>query len=105
MDTVARLLKDHKDILERISLDLLEKETIVLKDMEEIIEELRPGQFSDRMTKKKAEKPQPQPVKETVLTKEPVVEAEQAATSEPVDTVSETKEEPSKEKKNDPEAP
>ena len=102
MATVSILLKDNKDILERISLDLLEKETIVLTDMEEIIKELRPGQFTDRMSKKDAA--EPQPVKETVVTKEPVVEAEQAAASEPADTVSETQEEPSEEKKNDPEA-
>ena len=104
MDTVAKLLKDHKDILERMSLDLLEKETIVLKDMEEIIEELRPGQFTDRMSKKKAHQPQPEPVKETILTKKPVVEAEEAASSEDTDTDSEEKEKPSEEKKNDPEA-
>jgi len=102
METVTKLLKDHKDILERISLDLLEKETIVLTDMEEIIEELRPGQFADRMSKKDAAAPksQPQPVKETVVTEEPVVETEQAAASESAETVSEIKEE----KKNDSEA-
>ena len=103
MDTVAKLLKDHEDILERMSLDLLEKETIVLKDMENIIEELRPGQYTDRMSKKDAAKPKPQPVKETVA---PVVEEEKIAASEPVDTVSETRDEqPQEEKKNDTDAP
>jgi cell division protease FtsH len=106
MATVAKLLKEHEDILERMSLDLLEKETIVLKDMEEIIEELRPGQYTDRMTKKDAAKPQPQPVKETVETVTPVVEDEKVAATEPADTVAEIKEEqPQEEKKNDPEAP
>ena len=106
MATVAKLLKEHEDILERMSLDLLEKETIVLKDMEEIIEELRPGQYTDRMTKKDAAKPQPQPVKETVETVPPVVEDEKVAATEPTDTVAEIKEEkPQEEKKNDPEAP
>lgn len=98
MATVTRLLKDHEDILERMSLDLLEKETIVLQDMEDIIEELRPGQYADRMTKANTAKPQPQPDKETVVVEDPVVEAE------PVDTASEMTEEPSEEKKNDPEA-
>lgn len=52
MDTVSRLLEEHKDILTRISEELLERETIVLTDMEAIIEELRPGQYTDRMRAK-----------------------------------------------------
>jgi len=105
MATVAILLKDHEDILERMSLDLLEKETIVLEDMEDIIEELRPGQFADRMSKKDTATPQPQPVKETVEAVQPVAEEVNVAAAEPADTVAEIREEqPQEEKKNDPEA-
>ena len=34
--------------------DLLEKETIVLTDLENIIEELRPGQYSERIATRRA---------------------------------------------------
>lgn len=49
MATVATLLEGHKDILIRMSEELLEKETIVLTDMERIIEELRPGQYTSQI--------------------------------------------------------
>ncbi len=51
--TVTRLLADHRDILDKMSLELLEKETIVLADMERIVEELRPGKYTDKMTARK----------------------------------------------------
>ena len=41
-DTVEQLLNDNIDILKRIAEDLLENETIVLEDMDRVIEELRP---------------------------------------------------------------
>lgn len=83
MDTVATLLTEHKDILTRIATDLLEKETIVLHDMEDIVEELRPGQFADRMTKRDTAKPQaqpvtPEPVQETVKDTESAKETVEA---------------------------
>ncbi|HSL38762.1 MAG TPA: ATP-dependent zinc metalloprotease FtsH [Desulforhopalus sp.] len=49
MDMVTRMLEEHRDILTRMAEDLLEKETIVLNDLENIIEELRPGQYSERI--------------------------------------------------------
>jgi cell division protease FtsH len=54
MDTVSRLLNENKDILVRMSEELLEKETIVLKDMENMIEELRPGQYTSRIKKRRS---------------------------------------------------
>ena len=101
METVTKLLSEHQDILARMSEDLLEKETIVLEDMENIIEELRPGQYADRM-RTKAKEPQPQytqaaPAAETV---EPIAE-EATETSD----VQEVTPEPLEEKKNDPETP
>ena len=41
-DRVTQLLTDNRDILERIAKDLLERETIMLEDMNRIIAELRP---------------------------------------------------------------
>ena len=54
MATVSTLLEGHKDILIRMSEELLEKETIVLTDIERIIEELRPGQYTAQIAKVKA---------------------------------------------------
>ncbi len=49
--TATDLLEEHRDILVRISEELLDRETIVLSDMEAIIEELRPGKYTERMSK------------------------------------------------------
>jgi cell division protease FtsH len=54
MDMVTRMLEEHRDILIRMAEDLLEKETIVLNDLENIIEELRPGQYSERIASRRA---------------------------------------------------
>jgi cell division protease FtsH len=59
MATVTKLLSEHRDILNKMSEELLEKETIVLADIEKMIEELRPGQFDSRMNKaQKAGRPE-----------------------------------------------
>ena len=39
------LLTEHRDVLTRMAEELLEKETIVLNDIERILAELRPGQY------------------------------------------------------------
>ncbi|MBU0960594.1 MAG: cell division protein FtsH, partial [Proteobacteria bacterium] len=44
-ETVTRLLTENKDVLKRMAEELLEKETIVLDDIERILAELRPGQY------------------------------------------------------------
>jgi cell division protease FtsH len=54
MEKVSALLLEHKDILIRMSEELLEKETIVLTDIEHIIEDLRPGQYTEQIAKAKA---------------------------------------------------
>ncbi len=51
MDTVTKLLKEHRDILTVMAEELLERETIVLADIERIVEKLRPGKYSSRMKK------------------------------------------------------
>ncbi len=58
MDKVSTLLEEHKDILIRMSEELLEKETIVLTDIETMIEELRPGQYTEQIAQVKARRKQ-----------------------------------------------
>jgi cell division protease FtsH len=43
-DTVIQMLSENMDVLKRVAEELLEQETIVLEDIEDILEELRPGQ-------------------------------------------------------------
>jgi len=69
IETVTSLLEENRDILTRIAEDLLEKETLELSDVEELIEELRPGKY--QFKKKKAPPvseevtPEPEEDKET----------------------------------------
>ncbi len=44
---VTELLEDNKDILTKMTEELLEKETIVLEDIDKMIRELRPGKYPD----------------------------------------------------------
>ncbi len=56
--TVTSILSENMDILKRVGEELLEQETIVLEDIEDILEELRPGQYkrtvNDSAPKKKS---------------------------------------------------
>ncbi len=52
-DKVSVMLEENTDILKRMADDLLEKETIVLEDIEQILAELRPEQYADRIKKRK----------------------------------------------------
>ncbi|WP_163340189.1 ATP-dependent zinc metalloprotease FtsH [Desulfopila sp. IMCC35008] len=56
LEKVTTILDEHRDILKRMAEDLLEKETIVLDDIEQMIYELRPGQFPERERKHAASK-------------------------------------------------
>ncbi|MFH0783623.1 MAG: ATP-dependent zinc metalloprotease FtsH [Pseudomonadota bacterium] len=76
MATVATLLQEHKDILIRMSEELLEKETIVLADMERIVEELRPGQYTSQIALTQANKKRMAAKKKTA----PIVAAEETPT-------------------------
>lgn len=51
VETVTGLLEKNKDILTRMAEELLEKETIVLDDIEALIEELRPGKYTFKKKK------------------------------------------------------
>ncbi len=44
-EKVVALLTENMDILKRVAEELLEEETIMLEDIEDILDELRPGQY------------------------------------------------------------
>ena len=44
-DKVIEILSENLDILKRVAEELLEQETIVLEDIEDVLDELRPGQY------------------------------------------------------------
>lgn len=84
-----QLLTDHKDILTKMSEELLERETIVLDDIERIIEQCRPGKYPSKKPKvdmvQKAQAVEEQPLAEenkedveAVMTEEEVVETSQS---------------------------
>ena len=54
-DKVKTMLEANQDILARMADDLLEKETIVLEDIEQIIAELRPEEYAARQKQKEAD--------------------------------------------------
>lgn len=54
-EKVANLLKEHREILTRMAEKLLIEETIVLDDIEQIMEEVDPVQFKREATEKQAE--------------------------------------------------
>ena len=103
MDTVTILLEEHRDILTMMAEELLEKETIVLSDIERMVEELRPGKYTSRMKKapkddqKAAPKQQEsdaaeargkaEPVEEAGVAEETVVEEQPADASKKSDDV------------------
>ncbi len=84
MVTVTNLLEEHRDVLTLLAEELLEKETIVLADLERMVEELRPGKYPSRM--KKASK-----VKKMKVSPQPE-ESEEEKAEENIDKV--TKEQP-----------
>ncbi len=61
MATVTSLLEGHRDVLTLMAEELLEKETIVLSDIERMVEKLYPGKYTDLMSKAKPAKPKPEP--------------------------------------------
>ncbi len=81
MATVTLLLEENRDILTMMAEELLEKETIVLADLERMVEELRPGQYTERIKKAKRQA-EPKP-KETV--EEPVATSSETATEAPAE--------------------
>ncbi len=92
-EQVTKILTDNLDILKRVAEELLEHETIVLEDIEDVLDDLRPGQYERTekepvLLKKKKRRAAP---KRTV--KAPVVEEPESATEtklEEAETVEET---------------
>ncbi len=83
-DTVIKMLTDNLDILKRVAEELLEYETIVLEDIEDILDELRPGQYerTEKKPEKKVKKTTPKkaatsPVAEEAAEESPEIEDEQ----------------------------
>ena len=75
-DKVTKMLTENLDVLKRVAEELLEKETIVLEDIEDILEELRPGQYErkekdpepvKKVKKKTVKKVSKSPVEEVVI--------------------------------------
>ena len=53
-DKVTEMLQKNRDILKRMADDLLEKETIVLEDIEQIVAELRPEEYAKKQKPREA---------------------------------------------------
>ncbi len=87
-DKVYTLLRENKDILTKVAEELLEKETIVLDDIERIMEELHP----DKFPRTPQEKPEPvtkkeKPAQEKSAEQEPSQEsaADESSTNDHVE--------------------
>ncbi|AGF76653.1 ATP-dependent metalloprotease FtsH [Desulfocapsa sulfexigens DSM 10523] len=70
-EKVVALLTENMDILKRVAEELLEEETIMLEDIEDILDELRPGQYErtvkesePKVSKKESSKATESPVDE-----------------------------------------
>jgi len=73
-ERVTKILTENIDILKRIAEKLLESETIVLEDIEDILEDLRPGMY-ERTVKAEDKKPVKKKVKKPIVKKtEPLPE-------------------------------
>lgn len=85
---VTKMLTENIDILKRIAEELLESETIVLEDIEDILDELRPGVY-ERTVKEEEKKPLKKKVKKASA-KKTTPEADDEIEFEPVDSVEES---------------
>ncbi len=102
---VTKMLEENLDILKRLAEELLEKETIVLEDIEDVLDELRPGQYErtikeeDKVvTKKKAKKAVVKEEEEPEFKEDPEIqEAEES--DEPEELVEDVQEAPEPEEK------
>ena len=70
VETVTRLLEENRDILTRMAEELLEKETIVLEDIEALIEELRPGKYTFKKKKPPVTEEKKEPATESESSQE-----------------------------------
>ncbi len=84
-DKVEKMLTENRDILTAMAKELLEKETIVLDDIERIMEELHPEKYP------RSEKPKPAPKEEKEETEADTVDI--SAASKEAESSQETKNE------------
>jgi cell division protease FtsH len=85
-DTVIKLLTDNMDVLKRVAEELLEQETIVLEDIEDVLDELRPGQYERTVNE-----PEPEEVKKAAPKKTVKAPVEEASDEDAQETVEEEK--------------
>jgi cell division protease FtsH len=89
-DKVLVLLEDNRDILEKVAEELLEKETIVLDDIEVIMENLHPEKYQRKPHPESSRtKPKPRPEAKIVVDSE----VKAVKKSEAADTTAEAEEE------------
>lgn len=87
-DTVIEILSENLDVLKCVAEELLEQETIVLEDIEDILDELRPGQYErtekepEHAPKKKVKKTAPQKAAKPSVDEAEVDEASQETEDE-----------------------
>ncbi len=86
--SVTGMLTENLDILKRIAEELLEKETIVLEDIEDILDELRPGMY-ERTVKEEDKVVKTKKVKKAPAKKK-AAETEEEVDTEETETVEET---------------
>jgi cell division protease FtsH len=94
-ENVTKMLTENIDILKRIALELLERETIVLEDIEDILDELRPGMF-ERTVKEEDKEPVKKKVKKPVVKKadqSPTEDDETEVADDPEESADETTDE------------
>lgn len=53
VDTTEKILGENRDILEKMAEELMDKETIMLENMEDIIEGLRPGKYTAKIKERR----------------------------------------------------
>jgi cell division protease FtsH len=88
METVTNLLEENKDILTLMAEELLERETIVLDDLERMVEELRPGKYTDRIKEEKNKRKQASQRSQEAVEKEAKEKSETVKDETPEDEVS-----------------
>ena len=102
---VEAILKENTDILKRMADDLLEKETIVLEDIEQILAEFRPDQYTARVKKREeaAQQEKDRKSKKVSESKTPVSESAESSEikSEPEQTNEERSQPPETDSKED----
>ena len=83
------MLSENMDILKRVAEELLEKETIVLEDIEDVLDELRPGQYerTEKEPEPEVKKASPRKVAKAPVEEENGGEAQETEDAQETDVV------------------